>query len=85
MALMVRFSRPRDEEEGPTLGPFPWVQVTYTELRAGPDGEPIALLGPDGDWHLGRLRTPVPGAEGWVEVSADLASTPWSDFVIFPA
>jgi len=82
--LIISFSRPRDDAEGPTLGPFPWMQVTYTELRVGPDGDPIAMLGEDGDWHLGCVQIPIPGSEGWVEVSPDLAAEPWSDFTISP-
>ena len=82
-ALMITFSRPRDEKDGPTLGPFPWVQLTYTELRVGPDGHPIAMCGADGDWHLGRVETPSKGLTGWVEVSPDLKAEPWSDIVIY--
>lgn len=81
--LMITFSRPRDEKDGPTLGPFPWVPLTYTELRVGPDGDPIAMCGADGDWHLGRVETPSKGLTGWVEVSPDLKAEPWSDIVIY--
>lgn len=31
--LFIEFFRLRDDVTGPTLGRFPWVQVTYTELR----------------------------------------------------
>lgn len=63
MNVAVTFSRYRDEVNGPTLGPFPWVQFTYRELRAGPEGEPIAFFGADGDWHL--QDTPL---EPWSDV-----------------
>ena len=80
MTVKVHFSRPRDEAEGPTLGPFPWVQITYTELRVGPDGETLAMLDA-GDWHL-AVRS---GGSAWKEIGPDLAAEPWSDIVIYPA
>lgn len=66
MALIINFFRPRDDAEGPTIGPFPWVQVTHTRLRAGPDGDTIAVLGDGGyDWYLHAAE-----------------DEPWSDFTI---
>lgn len=67
--VFVEFSCYRDNMQGPQLGPFPFVQVTYDRLRVGPDGNDLAVLGSDGDWHL---------------VGADWGTQagPWSDIVI---
>jgi len=67
--VTVHFFRPRDEAEGPTLGPFEWVQVTYRELRRAPDGEPIAEMWADGDWHLIGVDAP-----GWSDFTVEVAS-----------
>ena len=38
----IRFERIRDGITGPQFGPFAFVQLTYDELRIGPNGEPFA-------------------------------------------
>lgn len=74
--LYVRFERGRDEVIGPTLGPFDWIQVTYNTLVRAPDGELLAELGKDGDWHLNKDETtPIDSVERIAE--------PFSDFVIY--
>jgi hypothetical protein len=55
--VFVRFERGRDCVIGPTYGPYQWVQVTYSELRASAadddNGELVlANFDTDGDWHL---------------------------------
>lgn len=50
--VYIRFECPRDDVEGPILGPYPFVQVTYDELRVGPDGDVVAVLDESGDWEL---------------------------------
>lgn len=55
MQVFIRFERGRDDVIGPTYGPYDFVQVTYSVIRADRDGEEIELAfynGPDGDWHL---------------------------------
>ena len=52
MPTWVRFERGRDGVIGPTYGPYPFVQLTYTILRAGPNGGDIAVMQADGDWIL---------------------------------
>jgi hypothetical protein len=44
MSLFVRFERGRDNVVGPTMGPFPFVQLTYEELRIGPSGDLVAMV-----------------------------------------
>lgn len=50
------FARPecgQEDRVGPTFGPFDeFLQLTYEDLRVGPDGKEIAQLGTDGYWHM---------------------------------
>jgi hypothetical protein len=69
--LYLTFSRGRDDKEGPILGPFDWVQLTYDEIRVSPNGDPVALFD-EGDWHL------------YGDTNSGLDREPWSDVVIGP-
>ena len=53
--VFVKFSSPALDEDGPTFGPYPFVQLTYENLRVGPDGEDLAYLGDEGCWTLTGL------------------------------
>lgn len=63
MAVMVRFER---EGRGRIdYGPFPFVQLTYESLRAGPEGEEFAYLhSDDGLWRVFGPGVTV----GWTDV-----------------
>lgn len=81
--LFIQFFRLREDVPGPTLGPFPWVLVTYTELRVGPDSDPIARYDEQSrDWHLGRQETLIPKSQ-WKAISPETTSEPYSAFLIF--
>lgn len=56
------------------VGEFLWVQLTYTDLRAGNDDEEwdIAWIDEDGDWFLN---------ENYAK-EHDLFIGPWSDIII---
>ena len=82
MPVIVRFFSPSRDEEGPKLGPFAWLQVTYDELRMAPEGDTLAVLNEHG-WHLRVKREPIGG--GWVSVTPDESAPAWSDFVISAA
>jgi|GEM_PF-2090187 hypothetical protein len=81
--LFIQFFRPRGDVPGPTLGPFPWVQVTYTELRVGPDADPIARYDEHArEWYLGRQETPIPKTQSKA-ISPESTREPYSAFLIF--
>jgi hypothetical protein len=53
MNYFVRPDCGRDGRNGPVLGPFPdYLELTYKLLRSGPNGDDVASLGDDGDWHF---------------------------------
>jgi hypothetical protein len=59
LEFFVFFSRPNDTEENQPpidpvrFGPFSeFMQLTYNELRSGPDGDFIAYIDPDGVWRI---------------------------------
>ena len=82
MKLLVRFERPRDEMEGPVLGPYEWLQLTYDALRCSPDGETIAMQGEDDHWYIGTRCEPVDGGS-WQRVSAEMNGEPYSGVTVF--
>lgn len=58
-ALLVHFSRPNDtvEDQPPidvkTFGPYDeFIQLTYHELRSGPDGDFVAWIDENGVWRV---------------------------------
>lgn len=75
--VYVRFERGRDGIVGPTFGPFPFAQVTYSTLRVGPDGDDLAYLNDDGDWEL-RIGTSAP-LQLWT------GTIYFSDFIVYEA
>ena len=66
--IFVRFERGRDDIIGPTYGPYPYVQVTYSVLRAGDDDNELAFRREDGDWQL---------------IDTERDETIFSDFIVF--
>lgn len=57
--LYAYFSRPNDDvETQPAIdpvrfGPYEeFVQLTYQELRSGPDGDAVAWISPAGEWRV---------------------------------
>lgn len=79
--IYVHFSRPRHEVEGPTFGPFDFVQQTYEGLRYGPDGANLAFIH-DGEWFIGETREPIPDSK-WANIGARSNGEPFSDFTIY--
>lgn len=88
MPVFVEFSRPRNDKQGPRLGPFEWVQLTYHTLRIPPDGVTLAYFNPvQGDWVIVGLAAAavahwdqeLNSIKGINEARAD---GPWSDIVI---
>lgn len=69
--VTVTFENVHTPDEPRTLGPFEWVQLTYNDLCAAPDGETIAQCDPD---------------QGWVVVDASKAKQEkfYTDIVIAP-
>lgn len=81
--LFIQFFHLRKDVPGPTLGPFPWVLVTYTELRVGPDGDPIARYDEQSrEWSLARQETPIPKSRRKA-ISPETTTEPYSAFLIF--
>ena len=80
MTVHIRFERGRDDARWLTLGPFEWLQMTYNELRAEPDGELrvayYPVKGPDRDWTLCSNLAKALCLEGTDDMR-------WSDFVLF--
>lgn len=72
MAIFVKFSQ-YGESRGCSLGPYPYVQLTFASLRVGPGGNTVAIY-EDNAWVLH-----YPDGDG------RLAEEPtrWSDVVIF--
>lgn len=68
--VYVEFTNVPAYVQGPTLGPYDWLQVTYDTLRIPPDGEAIAVM-QEGTWILCDPAAPYAGDEG-----------PYTDFVI---
>lgn len=56
MDVFIRFELPREDAIGPTLGPYPYVQLTYEMLTVGPDGEELAHYDGSEWWLLGSER-----------------------------
>ena len=56
--LYVHFERGRHDTDGPTFGPFEFVQMTYNMLRIT-DGETLAYHDAETDeWSIGDLHEP---------------------------
>lgn len=53
MNTYLRFETGSEERVSVEYGPFPFVQMTYGDLRVGPDGEEFAYYSPDADeWRV---------------------------------
>lgn len=58
----------REDRMSEPIGPFDdFLQLTYTDLRVGPDGKEVAHFGRDGDWHLKDKEFGDPG-ERWSDI-----------------
>ena len=72
--VFVRFECGSEDRMSGEYGPFPFVQLTYNELRVGPDDDGFAYFGgADGFWRVGD------GKERWSDVvigSAACAAPP---------
>ena len=75
MTTYVRFEHGSDDVPWLTLGPFDWLQMTYSSLRAPPDGE-VYVAHYSGGWALGEEVGMALGLEGTDDMR-------WSDFVLF--
>lgn len=49
--FMIRFEHGQEDRISKEYGPFPFVQLTYGELRTGPEGDPFAYY-LEGAWFL---------------------------------
>jgi hypothetical protein len=79
--VLVRFERGRDDQTGPVLGPFEWVQLTYNALRVAPNGEQLASYDPvQHDWFI-EANPRVPHT---MLLTVDELGEPWSDIIIDP-
>jgi hypothetical protein len=94
MAKLKYFVRPECgsvDMIGPTFGPFnEFIQLTYGEVRVGPDGDIIGGRGDDGMWYFEtnyRCKNedkPVPmSLKEAHNCPEDLPNTPFSDVVIW--
>lgn len=54
--MYVRFENARTDTISDTLGPYPFVQLTYEALRVAPEGEPTAYMLPTGEWTFQGLH-----------------------------
>ena len=51
--VTVRFEAPAQGRQSPAFGPYPYAQLTYDELRAGPGAKLLASYNPDSEaWTL---------------------------------
>lgn len=87
MRYFIRPERGREDACGPVLGPFDeFVQLTYSELRVGPEGDWLAYqpFG-DADWHFSAdLDIPIADPSSMDGCTAeDWRSQGWSDLVIW--
>ena len=52
MSVFIKFMTGREDRESSELGPFEYIQASYNEINASPDGEThLAVLDPDGTWR----------------------------------
>lgn len=73
----VHFERGRHDVDGPTFGPFPFVQMTYSGLRVGPEGDWLAYHMKESDeWEI----------EGAIEPFSDviIADQPDPGATVYP-
>lgn len=48
----IRFENGQEDRIGDVLGPFEWVQITYSSLRVDDDGDCLAYMDENGYWRL---------------------------------
>lgn len=68
----VRFECGQEDRMGEDLGPFTWVQLTYTTIRAGH----ITSHGTEGEYDLAHYDKQE---KMWI----DIVGNKWSDVVIY--
>lgn len=73
-------SHRHDSQESPVLGPFEWVQLTYSGLRVSPDGEHIAFHAEDDCWYAPASEQ---ASEHWAAIGPYTANQAFSDIVIY--
>lgn len=49
--VYLRFECGQEDRTSPEYGPFPFVQLTYDEVRVGPDGDSFASFSTEGEWR----------------------------------
>lgn len=89
----VYFVRPEtgcQDVFGPVLGPFDeYIQLTYGDIRVGPDGETIGCRNPQGMWVFNKTYRPknkeidVPCNTKDAHNCPDFAAAEFSDVVIW--
>jgi hypothetical protein len=63
--ISVRFERGQNDNVSSVYGPFPFVQLTYEELRVGPEGLTLAIYF-NGWWKIQRGGDE--GLQNWSDV-----------------
>lgn len=48
----IRFENGQEDRIGKDLGPFEWVQITYSIIRTDQDGDDLAFQNEDDFWIL---------------------------------
>jgi hypothetical protein len=54
MNICVRFEYGQEDRVSEEFGPFPFVQLTYTALRVGEEGDEVLGTFAGGLWHCSR-------------------------------
>jgi hypothetical protein len=71
LQYFARFERGCEDADPVTIGPFPdFIQLTYNDLRVGPDGDRVAYMNGDHEWKidLGFAPTPEDAKAWWSDV-----------------
>ena len=50
--IKFRFENGRTDQWSEDFGPFEFVQLTYEDLRVGPDGESFATMNGNAEWTI---------------------------------
>lgn len=90
MQYFVRPENGQKDQIGPTLGPFDdYIQLTYSHITVGPDGETIAYLEKNGLWYFTKtylknnVETPIPFDMEGAHRCPHFWESEFSDVIIF--